>query len=504
MRPGRNSRRQRESLSRRRERRMMFLILLLALVLRLLGLGKSLWLDEVMTVENASRPFAEMLEHLAGFDAHPPLYQSVQWLWLHLGQGNAFVRLPSVAAGVVGVWLAYLIARRLFDRRAGLAACLLMAASCFHIYYSQEARLNALVTALFLAQTWLLLRILHQRGKAGWGWWAAYGVAGLLCLYTYALCILTIGALALLYLWLSRKGRRQIAALVVVHVAIVLLFLPWAPRLRQTTARVADRVQELQDAAGRPGPARIAAGVAAWGFGPHTWKQREWAGTVLGLALVAAAGVALANRRTRRPLKMLATLFVLPLAGYLLLPMPRVQEYDPKHLIFLQPILIIALTGTRVHVTRCARQRGFVPLLYVLLALVSLNAVALAGYYRSDFQKENWEGMFLDVGSKLRAQDAIIYNPEYVGYALEYCAETPDARAGMKALAIRGIHLDPEVTRVWLIECRSPVARPAATIRARLEDDNWEQQKQKHYPGAVGDLKWTLFSRASPTEGVQP
>ena len=81
----------------RRDRVAVLVILLAAFCLRLWGLGeKSLWLDEIMTVENASRPFGQMIEHLEKFDAHPPLYQALVWLWLRVGRGDAKVKLRRI------------------------------------------------------------------------------------------------------------------------------------------------------------------------------------------------------------------------------------------------------------------------------------------------------------------------------------------------------------------------------------------------------------------------
>jgi len=60
-------------------------ILILATALRLWRLGaKSLWLDEIMTVQKATTSFAAMLAQIRQHDAHPPLFQIVEWLWLRL------------------------------------------------------------------------------------------------------------------------------------------------------------------------------------------------------------------------------------------------------------------------------------------------------------------------------------------------------------------------------------------------------------------------------------
>jgi len=117
------------------------------------------------------------MDRIRTTDTHPPLFQIIEWLWIHAecgvwsDAGDALARIPAVVAGVVSVWLTFLAARRLFGRNAAFAAGFLMAVSCFGIFYSQNARMQTLVTALFLAQTNLLLRILESRGNAGWGLW---------------------------------------------------------------------------------------------------------------------------------------------------------------------------------------------------------------------------------------------------------------------------------------------------------------------------------------------
>lgn len=488
----------------RRKRAWLLLVLLLAVALRLWGLdAKSLWLDEIMTVEKASKPFAGMMQEIRDHDAHPPLYQVLEWLWLRLGRGDAFARLPSVAAGCAAVWLVYLIARRLLDRKSAIAAALLTALSSFHVYYSQEARLHALATTLFLGQTYLLLCIVSRRHKVGWGWWAAYGLLGLLSLYTYALCILTIAALAVLYIWLRWRRKPQILALVLVHVAIAALFLPWFPILHERTAAVAASVRRLHDAAGRPGPRELTAGIAAWAAGPFGWNGRGSTGPALGLMFLLAAGLSLATRRSPRPAKVLGLLFVLPLAGYLILPMPRVQAYDPKHLVFLQPLLFIALAGAHGPLGR-SRRRRFLPLVYAVAATAALNLVTLGRYYQPDFQKENWRTLFRDVDARVKPRDAFIFNPDYVGYAFAYYARTPEGKAGVFHLAQRGKRLGPDIERVWLIRCRSAVAVPSEKIRERLQEKNWQMKEQTRYVGALGYLQWTLFTRSAAPRSRSP
>ena len=495
---------------RRRHRAILLVVLLLALCLRLWGLGtKSLWLDEIMSVENATErftntpaPYPKMIAHLRRFDAHPPFYQTVLWLWLHVGRGDAFVRFPSIVAGLAGVWLAYLVAKRLLGRRAALVTAFLMAISSFHIYYSQETRLNVWVVALFLGQIYLLLRIIDQRGKAGWGWWATYALLAVISLYTYVLCVLTLGALAVAYVWLTWKRRPQWIHLVAVYVIVAAVFFPWYRHVRKLTGKLEQNVAQRGDAVGRPGPGAIAGGFAAWTFGPFAQNRPRMAWPVLGGAFVIAAGIALATRRSKRPAKMLGVLFVLPMAAYLLLPMPRIQAYDPKHLIFLQPLLLMALAGVRGSSKQARGWKSTMPVLYVVVAVAALNLTTLASYYPPKTQKENWRRVFRDVDEQIQPSDAFLFSPLYVGRALEYCAQDPTSKRAVYQLTLRGLNSagkrfvpDNDVQRIWLIECQSPVAKPSEGYRDQLANQGWYAENQVRYPGLLGYVQWTLFTR---------
>ena len=486
---------------RRRETIWLAAILVLAAALRLWGLGvRSLWLDEIMTVQKASASFRDMMRQITQHDAHPPFFQIVEWLWLRMGRGDAFARMPAVIAGVAGVWLSFLLARRLLGRKAAVAAGLLMALSYFHIFYSQEARLHTLIIALFLAQTYLLLRIADRRGKAGWGLWAAYGLVGLASLYTYALCALTVGSLALLYLWLTWKRGRQIKEWLIVHALIALLFLPWVPVMRERTAILEASVREHHDAVGRPSASEISAGIATWGAGATDWQKPSPMWPWLGLGLVVAAAAVLLDRRTRKPAKILGTLFILPLAGYLLLPMPRVHAYDTKHLAFLQPILIIALSGARVPVRRESSDEGRLPpVFYVVFGLGALNIYGLSDYYRSDFQKEDWRTLCAEVSARAASKDVILFNPDYAGFAFDYYAKIPPEidRSPTSDLLNPKVEIAPGYRRIWLIEDRSAVARPRPEIPARLAQLGWTPVESRLFRDSVGELRWTLFAPAS-------
>jgi len=483
-------------------------ILILAAALRLWEVGaKSLWLDEIMTVQKASMSFSDMMGQIQQHDAHPPLFQVVEWLWLRLGKGDAYARAPSVLSGVACVWLCFLIARRLFGRRAALAAAVMAALSYFGIFYSQEARLHSFMTALFLGQVCLLLAILERRGKAGWGLWLAYGVAGLASLYTYALCALTVGALGLLYLWLTWRRHRQFGQWLAVHAAIALLFLPWAPTLRARTADLEASVREHHDEIGRPTASEVAGGIADWAAGP--WAKSDMRsergvlppstfGQVLGWLLIPVAAIAAFHRRSKRPAKILGILFFVPLLLYLILPMPRVHLYEAKHLMFAQPILLVALSGARFSFRALGKERRSFVLLAVVLGFVALNAIGLRDYFRPGFEKENWRRLASDVSERAGANDLILFNPGYIGYAFDYYARLPAdlapiTRAGAESLLKPGVRIEGNHPRIWLIEDWSAVSRPFPQVVENLAAQGWYARASKLMNGSLGELRWTLL-----------
>jgi len=488
--------------ARKRQALWLTAILLAALLLRLWDLGaKSLWLDEVMTVHKATSSFPVMMNEVIYTDAHPPLFQIIEWLWLRLGSGDAFARLPAVFLGVAVVWLTFLIARRLTGRRGALAAGVVMAFSYFQIFYSQEARLHTLATALFLAQTYLLLRIVSRCGGAGWKLWLLYALLGLLSLYTYALCILTIGALALLYVILAWKRRVQWREWFMAHLLIGLAFLPWYWFvLRVTTAKLQESIRTVGDAVGAPSAQEVISGIASWGVGPMDWSVMPTLGLWLGLALVIAAAVALLARRNRKPALALSVLFFVPLLGYLLMPMPRVHYYEAKHLIFLQPLLIIALCAARRKENSApARETRVPPVCYVVAALLALNLFGLRDYFSASFQKEDWRGMVSDVQERLQPGDLVMFNPGYVGYAFEYYqTRDVDTRNVTAESLLRGQAREKRAARLWLISCQSPVSRPFSAAPKMLLDEGWKPLDGASFPSHAwpGGLDWTLLTRS--------
>ncbi|MCJ7618965.1 MAG: glycosyltransferase family 39 protein, partial [Anaerolineae bacterium] len=139
---------------------------LLALILRAYRVDfQPLWWDEGWTVYFATADVPSMIARTA-IDIHPPFYYLILHLWtLIFGPSAVSVRLFSVGVGTLSIPLMFLVARRLFGRRTALIAALILTVAPFHVYYSQEARMYALVTLLVLASSYLFLLLLEEQAS---------------------------------------------------------------------------------------------------------------------------------------------------------------------------------------------------------------------------------------------------------------------------------------------------------------------------------------------------
>ncbi len=214
--------------------RWLALILLVAFGLRLVNLGgRALWYDEAFAVLFAEKGLGAMLYGTltpvegGAADIHPLLYYTVLNGWMRLfGQSPEMVRLLSVFTGLLTVAVVYRLASELFDRPVGMAAALIATLAPFHIQYSQETRMYALLALLLLLATWAYWRA-WRSGRAAW--WIGFAVLAALAMYTQQLAAFYLAALGLMPL-LARAWRKILPTLAAAGLA-VLLYLPWLVNL---------------------------------------------------------------------------------------------------------------------------------------------------------------------------------------------------------------------------------------------------------------------------------
>ena len=222
------------------------LILLLALLLRVINLGeRNLWYDEAFAVLFAEKGLDAMLygtlEPVEGgaSDIHPLLYYSTLNVWMALfGQGAFIVRLWSVILGVVTVAAMFGLGRELFGASTGLAAALVTAIAPFHVQYSQEARMYALLGLLLVLATSCFVRAWQavDARSGSWRWWIVFGILAGLAMYTQQLAAFYLLALALVPVFARRPD--QLRGVVLGGLVAVALYFPWLLQLPGQLSKV--------------------------------------------------------------------------------------------------------------------------------------------------------------------------------------------------------------------------------------------------------------------------
>lgn len=137
----------------------MIVAIVLATLLRLYMfiVPKSLWGDEYYSIW-----YTQNLDKVMTLN-HPPLYY---WV-IGLLPGETAMRMLSIVCGVAIVAITYLLAKHLFDRKAGVVASLLVAISPYFLQSSFEIRsysmlgmLSALALLLFIRCHWVSLGVI--------------------------------------------------------------------------------------------------------------------------------------------------------------------------------------------------------------------------------------------------------------------------------------------------------------------------------------------------------
>ena len=196
----------------------IILILIAALVMRLISLNQSLWMDEAISatvVKNYN--LLEIITKFAPADTHPPLYYLLLRFWSGLfGLSEISLRLPSVIFAVMTVYVVYKIGL-IYFKKVAIWTSVLLATAPLHIYYSQEARMYSLSTLLTSLVIYLFLK---KRSL-------------LLSLALFALSVTDyLPLFILLPMWVYHFGSRnkkETTGFLLTHVPFISFLLFWSP-----------------------------------------------------------------------------------------------------------------------------------------------------------------------------------------------------------------------------------------------------------------------------------
>ena len=186
----------------------LIVILVLAVLLRLINLNQSFWLDEAAQAQMSSLSLSEIWSGRAR-DFHPPLFYFLAHAWLTAGASEVWLRLLPLTFGIINVYVIYLFATELFhNQKAAYLSAFFLSIAPFHIYYSQEFRSYSLLCLLGTTSMYLLI-------KQKYVWLALINA---LLLYTHYSSVFLIITQLLLRPQTISSG-----------LLTLILYLPWLP-----------------------------------------------------------------------------------------------------------------------------------------------------------------------------------------------------------------------------------------------------------------------------------
>jgi hypothetical protein len=145
------------------QRAALALIVLLGILLRLIQVHDSLWVDELHTAWCAGGSLAEVAQR-AAIGNQSPLYFWFMWLLTRLlGASELTLRLPSLVAGSLLPLAVYWVCWRWIRMPiAGLVAAALVAIDPMSIFYATEARPYALVQVLAVVHVAIVAELFER------------------------------------------------------------------------------------------------------------------------------------------------------------------------------------------------------------------------------------------------------------------------------------------------------------------------------------------------------
>ena len=382
----------------------------MAFLVRTAGLdSQGYWYDEGSSVALASQGLCQIL---LGKVDHPPLYHLLLGLWVRFAGTTEFAtRFLSVGCGVLVVLLTARLAASLVGRRAACIAALLLAVSPIEIWYSQEARMYALLSALTLASSICLIHLMQ--GSTNRRTWTFFVLANTAAVYTHYLAMLVFAVQAM-WVLLQAIHRRSLALVrryCTAQITVALALVPWLP--------VAWMYRQEAGSTYWPGRLSwqfIARETALAMVGAGLTISEQAARPILALtSLVVGLGLldGMLCRRRRRGVLLLAVHVLVPFLVYYGVARDH-PKFSPRYLLpVVPPFLTVGASGlaalwpSSVH---RSREKLSATLVVALLAAITTAYVAVSAnaWRGSSYGRDDLRGAARFLGGAIRPDESLI------------------------------------------------------------------------------------------------
>lgn len=500
-----------------------WIILLVAAGLRFFHLTtKNLWFDEAWSWYESQKSIPLIIEESAA-DIHPPLYHLFLRFWtMAFGQSHLALRIPSLLANLVTLAIAFFIARKVMSERIAILTLLFLAISPHQVFYAQEARMYALVTAFSLGATFFYLRLIEN-----WRFRRSDSIGYVLCMtlavYTHNFAWLVMGAVIVHFLVSLRERTRVqqpvghlLRQWITLQLAILVLFLPWiGPFLFQVGTRPRQGWRPPLTTAGVFLQDLLFFGKMIVGYFifPHQVAEAlralvhdPWSGSRLGMALrvlslypvaVIVSLILLVRGTTMAPnSRIISILFWVPLGAVTGLLLVLKQGSDlGRYLMLISPYFFMLLAAG------VERLRSL-PVRAIVIMVIGLTMLSgLVRHYQVRSHDSDYRPIASIITAEARAGDRIIVDPVYMGRCLRYYLR--DTHPGGTLIEypslsplIQNRFEVPGAQRIWLaLDYRSSLFK-VRTDHILLPRAPWRVRRDRRLPEQSPRVRLILLERS--------
>lgn len=455
--------------------------------------ARSLWLDEVMSLNVAAASWPEMWDFFQTLPEQHPLYYLLLGGWIKLGTHEVALRSLSAVFAVGSGWLSYLLARRLFGRRSAVLTATILLVSPFWLYYAQEARMYTLLGFLGLASHLLFLR---WRGDDRWAAWG-YVLVGVLGAYTHLFFLFVPLAHLVIAAEKHRGLAPEVAKQAVATAIIGVAYLPWVWLILTHMPEGQEWKGAEHLLFGLPymlfrfsvGYAEVIP-VAGWKqdlVGLATDHGLVIAGVLFTFGALLVIGTVAAARRGRSGRFVLLSTAVPIVAMYALSTVTVLVGERYQILIFPLFVILLALAIEEFVLDGRGKQ-SLVGGALVLLALM-FSVQSLVGYYTNDLSaKAEWRGAAGFVANQAEAGDCVLFYADYTDSPFKYYYSRSDGPGLTVADSLRSLSsVDEDAERLWVLVSHAPQESECAeTLKAHIESETSNVALHRNFPSGAG------------------
>ena len=404
----------------------LFVITLLGAFLRLYSLGaESIWLDEAITYNIGSVDSFVSVWQGAMQDKHPPLHFLLIHLVTMFSSTEFALRLPSAIFGILTIPATYLLADSVFGKKEAIISAFILSISTYHIYYSQEARMYALMMFFSVMSTYFIYNAYVSNSYL---MWCGFALSSALAFYSFYYTVFLIIPLVVFYCVVQFKDSLKKKHIVVTDAnnlknftasmfGMMLLISPLiVPFISQSISRTASS--------------------PTWGVSQSlslfSTVLRQFSISDMGFYLffiffIIGIFLLVMNKSKWQGSLLIGLVFTVPfIASYIL---SASMPFSPRHVLFILPIYILIIskgivgTGDFFFATKKISKNkkssknlalNYAVYIIVIVVLLSMLSISSISSYYSANQKNDWRSAASYFEENSNSNDIIVFLPNYM------------------------------------------------------------------------------------------